>query len=48
MRGQGQPGFGLLETLTGPLVFAVLVMAGSKAYRNVVDSHAEATPTSRP
>lgn len=37
--GSGERGFGLLETLAGLIVFVILVLVGTKAYRNVVANH---------
>lgn len=38
-----QRGFGLLETLTGLIVFVVLAIVGTKAYRGVVQNQREAS-----
>jgi hypothetical protein len=40
--GRGQRGFGLMEALTGLLVFVVLVLVGTRAYRGAVANHKEA------
>ena len=40
---RGQAGFGLLETLTGLIIFVVLAVVGTKAYRGVVASQKEAS-----
>lgn len=37
-----ESGFGLLESLSGLLVFVILVLVGTKAYHNVVANHREA------
>lgn len=37
-----QRGFGLMETLAGMVVFVILAMVGTKAYRGVVQNHKEA------
>lgn len=40
---RSQSGFGLLETLTGLIVFVILAMVGTKAFRGVVENQKEAS-----
>lgn len=46
-RSQGQTGFGLVETLAGLVVFVLLAMMGTKAYRGVVANHKESDQVKR-
>ncbi len=41
-KSNGQSGFGLLEAITGLLVFVLLAFVGTKAFKHVVANHKEA------